>query len=86
MITQITEAIPTCSARWISGNARTTIVVSTAVISTPVTMTSSARPVRVVEVDCSAPEAEGDPAGDAFDDPAPPPATSVGAGSFTASS
>ncbi len=32
-----------CSERWISGSASTTTVVSTAVISRPVTTTSSAR-------------------------------------------
>src|SRR5579884_2260456 len=46
MITQTTEANPTWRVRWISGRARMTMVVSTAVMRTPTTMTSRARPVR----------------------------------------
>ncbi len=46
MMTQTTADSATCSPRWISGRARTTIVVSTAVISTPVMMTAIATPVR----------------------------------------
>ena len=45
MITQTTADSATCSPRWISGSASTTIVVSTAVISTPVMMTAIARPL-----------------------------------------
>ena len=43
MMTQITDVSPMCSDRWISGRARTTIVVSIAVIRTPTTTTSRAR-------------------------------------------
>jgi hypothetical protein len=43
---QTTEESATCSPRWISGSASTTIVVSTAAISTPVMMTAIATPVR----------------------------------------
>jgi hypothetical protein len=43
MITQITDASPMCSEPWISGSASTTIVVSAAVIGTPVATTSDAR-------------------------------------------
>ena len=46
MITQTTLVSATCRLRWISGSASTTIVVSTAVISTPAMITTSARPVR----------------------------------------
>ena len=46
MITQITSDSATCRLRWISGSARTTIVVSTAVISTPAMITTMARPAR----------------------------------------
>jgi hypothetical protein len=46
MMTQTTADRSTCSPRWISGRASTTIVVSTAVISTPVMMTAIATPVR----------------------------------------
>ena len=46
MMTQTTAESATCSPRWISGRASTTIVVSTAVISTPVMMTAIATPVR----------------------------------------
>ena len=46
MMTQTTADSATCSPRWISGRARTTIVVSTAVISTPVMMTAIATPMR----------------------------------------
>jgi len=48
MMTQTTAERVTCSPRWISGKASTTIVVSTAVISTPVMMTAIATPVRGV--------------------------------------
>lgn len=40
--TQITELRATCSARWISGKASTTMVVSTAAMSTPAMMTAKA--------------------------------------------
>ena len=46
MITQTTSVSATCRLRWISGSASTTIVVSTAVISTPAMITIMARPVR----------------------------------------
>ena len=46
MMTQTTADSATCSPRWISGSASTTMVVSTAVISTPVMMTAIATPVR----------------------------------------
>ncbi len=46
MMTQTTADRATCSPAWISGRARTTMVVSTAVISTPVMMTAIAMPVR----------------------------------------
>ena len=46
MMTQTTAESDTCSPRWISGSASTTIVVSTAAISTPVMMTAIARPIR----------------------------------------
>ena len=46
MMTQTTADSVTCSPRWISGRASTTIVVSTAVISTPDMMTAIATPVR----------------------------------------
>ena len=44
MMTQITLSSATWRLRWISGSARTTIVVSTAVISTPAMSTASASP------------------------------------------
>ena len=47
MMTQTTLVSATSRLRWISGSARTTIVVSTAVISTPDMSTTMARPVRV---------------------------------------
>ena len=47
MMTQTTLVSATFRLRWISGSARTTIVVSTAVISTPDMSTTMARPVRV---------------------------------------
>ena len=53
MMTQITAESATCSPRWISGRASTTIVVSTAVISTPVMMTAIATPVRCVASACA---------------------------------
>ena len=46
MMTQTTAESATCSPRWISGRASTTMVVSTAVINTPVMMTAIATPVR----------------------------------------
>src|SRR5579875_348730 len=46
MMIQTTDARATCRPRSISGNASTTMVVSTAVIRTPVITTASARPVR----------------------------------------
>ena len=46
MMTQTTFVSATFRLRWISGSARTTIVVSTAVISTPDMSTTMARPVR----------------------------------------
>ena len=46
MMTQTTADSATCRLRWISGRARTTIVVSIAVISTPDMITIMARPVR----------------------------------------
>ncbi len=44
--TQMTDARATCRPRSISGRARTTMVVSTAVINTPVITTTKASPVR----------------------------------------
>jgi hypothetical protein len=44
MITQMIPESETCRVRSISGRARITIVVSTAVMRTPVTMTMSAAP------------------------------------------
>jgi hypothetical protein len=44
MMTQITDASATWRSRSISGRASTTIVVSTAVISTPVIITTIPRP------------------------------------------
>ena len=46
MITQTTSVSGTWRLRSISGSARTTIVVSTAVISTPAMITIMARPIR----------------------------------------
>ena len=46
MMTQTTADSATCSPRWISGSASTTMVVSTAVISTPLMMTAIATPIR----------------------------------------
>ena len=45
VITQTTLVSATCRLRWISGSASTTIVVSTAVMSTPAMITIKARPV-----------------------------------------
>ena len=47
-MTQTTPVSATCRLRWISGSASTTIVVSTAVISTPAMITIRARPVLLV--------------------------------------
>ena len=46
MMTQTTADSATCRLRWISGRARTTMVVSIAVIRTPDMITIMARPVR----------------------------------------
>ena len=47
MITQTTSVSATCRLRWISGSARTTMVVSTAVMRTPAMITTMARPVLI---------------------------------------
>ena len=46
MMTQTTADSGTCRLRWISGRASTTMVVSTAVMRTPLMMTAIASPVR----------------------------------------
>src|SRR5487761_1680802 len=59
MITQMTEVMPTCRELRISGRARITMVVSTAAMRTPVTMTTRANPVRSVTGACASGLADG---------------------------